>query len=635
MPPDRTGAEAGPNFPAVVLDAVRPPFPPRGQAWPAFDPEELATFNDAIGGNIVHGDLSRYVAQRCIEPFLKPPTTRRPEAADPLFAVPEEILRAVATGAIKVPDKAKKRCRAWLEKTTALVRPPVALDQAELAQTCRNLDAEWARAEGRTPDPADDDTLVLRVLRRLSKANQDRRHKKQRRSTELSELLEYVRQVAKLPDPPTPSAVRDAMVAAVVRGMGWSQERFCRHEWNAPPAVVDDAIARFRRVGPTHGHRHPTATFREKYAWIAVNVVAGELADRLPIWEEDSRTWVRLNDLSGIGNGMPDPLPMSIWKKESPKSIWHADVLWPLLFADVTDLAARAERWLVDAPLPDPTDILRASIDPWPDAAILALKTYRRGHMSCLDQSVWVASFVVPQNMAALWKRDARYLYSPHNHLHEERMSMGTALHVSPAMAVWAPWLDECNSWDKYRTLDSNGRAVTVKRTSLVAQVTCEEEDDGEVRRTPEVWLPSSLLGKQLGIVSVQGNQHGWSYLSREGATVAVEIDERRGETWVYNHQYLAVDRSELLKFCRQEKFTPVWAIRLWREATPALWFKGDGKNFRPPPTLLHRERDVYWLVFGDPSTGELSSMLLGDTLELFPRRKKHGSAARDASGHR
>ncbi|WP_437778935.1 hypothetical protein [Sorangium sp. So ce1097] len=601
----------------ALLTASRPPFPPRGPKVPAFDHEELAKYSDVRGGHVVTGDLSRYVAPRCMDPFLQAPSTsHRWERRDPLSGVPEEIVRAAAAGDIEVPEKVRKRARRRLKRTTAAPQEPPQLDDAELVRECRELEAAWAREEGREPEPADDITVIRRVAHRLQALELGEERKKPRRSAELLGLFEHVRREAGLSEGPTPGAVRNAMIAAVVRGMGWSKDRFCQYEWTAPPAVVDDAIARLRRVGPRHGHRAPIATFREKYVWVAVNVIAGELADRLPVWDEGAEAWVRLDDLSSLGNGMPDPLPMSAWKNGAPSPVWHPEILWTRHLADVKNLAARAEQWLAAAPLPDPSALLRAAIEPWADAAILSLHTYRQGHMSCVDQAVWVASFAVPQDTAALWMRDARYLYSPHNHLHEERMTVGTALHVSPAIAIWAAWLEQHRDWKVHRTFDSSGRIVTMKRIPLAAEVTCGDEE--EARHSSEVWLPNPLLGKNLGVVSVRGNQHGLNYLSREGKTVAVEIDEQRGETWVYSHQYLAVDRSALLTFCRKKKLVPVWAVRLLREATPALRNDDCGERPRRSPHLVHCLRDVYWLVFGDPSTGAYEPLLLGDTLEPF-----------------
>ncbi|WP_434043942.1 MULTISPECIES: hypothetical protein [Sorangium] len=606
----------------ALMTASRPPFPPRGPAVPAFDHGELAEYSDAMGGDVVTGDLSRYVAPRCMEPFLQTPSaSHRRERRDPLSGVPEEIVRAAAAGGVEVPEKVMKRARRRLKRTTAAPQEPAPLDEAELIRQCREFDAAWARAEGREPEPADDITVIQRVADRLRALEGEDEHKKPSRSAELSGLFEHVRREAGLSEDPAPGAVCNAMIAAIVRGMGWTKERFCHYEWTAPPAVVDDAIARLRRVGPTHGHRAPIATFREKYVWVAVNVIAGELADRLPVWDESAEAWVRLNDLSSLGNGMPDPLPMSAWKNGAPSPVWHPEILWIRHLADVKDLAARAEQWLATAPLPDPAALLRATIEPWADAAILSLHTYRQGHMSCVDQALWVASFAVPQDTAALWIRDAQYLYSPLNHLHEERMTVGTALHVSPAIAIWAAWLEQHRDWKVHRTFDSSGRIVTMKRIPLAAEVTCGDED--EARHSSKVWFPNPLLGKHLGVISVRGNQHGLDYLSREGTTVAVEIDERRGRIWVYSHQYLAVDRSALLTFCRKKKLVPAWAIRLLREATPALWYEDGSARTRRSPHLVHRLRDVYWLVFGDPSTGAYESVLLGDTLEPFPHRRK------------
>src|SRR5262249_23248624 len=244
---------------------------------------------------------------------------------------------------------------------------------------------------------------------------------------------------------------------------GWSEAGFCCYEWDKLPERVDQAIVKRHGAGASHGSRSAVATFREKYVWAAVNCVAGELADRLPVWDKMTNSWRRLDRLERLGTSMPDPLPQS-----APNSLpvsttvyppWIPDELWPELFADEA-LVCRAERWLSEAPLPNPCVFVRGRIESWQDAAVLAAALFRRGHQDCLDQAVWVATIGVPAAVVELFKRDTSYRWF--DHLHEEFVGLGDAVYTSPVLACWAPWLTREGEEQTYISLDHAGQPVEI-----------------------------------------------------------------------------------------------------------------------------------------------------------------------------
>ncbi|WNG28451.1 hypothetical protein F0U62_33955 [Cystobacter fuscus] len=569
---------AQPGSVDALLPAVRPPYAPRGARWPDLDVAELKSFRDADGGPIVSGDLHGYVAKESFEVFLPGTARWHGPKEDPLVEVPREILQAVDRGEIHIGRRGQQKLRARWKR---MERTP----------------HTKARSHGRTSEP----------------------NWRARWSPELNELIEHARVTAGLADAPSPFAVRNAAIAAVVRRLGWSHEGFLHHEWKQPTRV-DDAIGIQRGSGVpygTHGNRNPISRLHEKYVWVATHIAAGEFADRLPAWDKDSETWSRLEALSRMAIEMPDPLPANTAPPENVRhrgETWEPDFLWPTLYSKEMDLLVRAERWLSEAPLPPIEKLLRAAITPWSDAAVLGLVTHRMGHMACLDQAVWVCSFGVPRKLATLWHRDAPFLKGRQQHLHEAFMYAENMGYIAPSLALWPSAFVDWAEIHGYRTLTHTGEVVEVARTPLVASLLCRDRDDDGGSSESHAWLPGPFLAQHLDVVSFQGNNRWREYKARTGDSVAVEVDQLRGARWRFAHHYFAIDWRRLMELCQSEDLIPVWAVRLMREAHPALWMKKS--KWKMSPALPHRSRNVYWLVFGDPSTGELEPVLFENELE-------------------
>ncbi|MBN8465800.1 hypothetical protein JYJ95_04710 [Corallococcus exiguus] len=574
---------ARPGSVDALLPTVRPPYAPRGPRWPAIDMAELKSYHEAGGGEIVSGDLHGYVAKQSFEKFL-PGISRwqDPEDEAPLAGIPLEILRAVDANQIHIEERGLRRLAERAKRWTRAPR------------------ATWSHENTRKDDW------------------------RARWSPELNEFVEHVRVTAGLVNEPHPFAVRNAAIAAVVRGLGWSPQAFLHHEWEHP-TTVDDAIAVQRGTGVpngTHGNRNPVARFHEKYVWVATHIVAGELADRLPIWDEDHATWSRPKDLSRIGIEMPDPLPANAaapGNVEHRGEPWVPDFLWPRLYSEETNLLARAERWLSQAPLPPVEKFLRAAIKPWPEAAVLGLYMHRIGHMACVDQAIWGCGFSVPRKLAALWRRDAPFLKREQFHLHKAFMEPENLGYLPPSLAIWPSEFVQWGELHGYRTLAGSGRVVEVTRLPFVANLLCRDRASDEFSSETEAWLPGPFLAQRLNVVSFHGDSRWRESRSRSGDTVAVEVDQLQGARWRFGNHYFAIEWARLMELCRREEMVPVWAVRLMREAHPALWMKNS--QWKMSPDLPHRSRNVYWLVFGDPSTGELDPVLYADELEPWPTK--------------
>ncbi len=419
-----------------LLKRARPPYAPRGPQWPELDVDEAREYS-SVGSKIVWGDLSWYVAAHCFSPFLME-RREHPVAQeeDLLVSVDKGIIDAVLAGGLAMPEEVVQRCRAMVEQRNQRTQQSK-IELANRLQARRELYVQEVTEQGEPLDTLDEEGFLGWAMERHG--SEDAPHeRKPQWSDELRALYAHASKVAGVANI-APDAVRNALIAAKVRSWGWSEVGFGCYEWDKLPERVDQAIGKRHGAGASHGSRSAVATFQEKYVWAAVNWVAGELADRLPVWDDMTGSWRRLERLEQLGTGMPDPLPRSapnsspVPATEYPQ--WIPDELWPELFADEA-LVRRAERWLSEAPLPNPRVFVRGRIEPWQDATVLAATLFRRGHQGCIDQAVWVATIGVPIAVAELFKRDI--LHRWFSHLHEEFVGLGDAVIVSSARLLGA-----------------------------------------------------------------------------------------------------------------------------------------------------------------------------------------------------
>ena len=373
--------------------------------------------------------------------------------------------------------------------------------------------------------------------------------------------------------------------------------------------MVDIAIVQQYRQA-THGSRSEVASFREKYVWAAVNHVAGDLSDRLPVWDQNNRRWTAVH-LSRVGTAMPDPLPRSSIGLGDEGHVWVPDGVWPELFAAEPVLARRAERWLVEGVLPDPRVCIRGRVEGWSDGAILAGWIFGRGHQACVDQAIWIACLGVPHEAAHLLKRDGPILVT--DDLHEAFAWIAGPTYVSPALGCWASWLSHEEESDGYVSLDENGRPVRVRRQPLVTKVIVRDEDEDP--REFDAWFPAPFLRSRMGIVGATGDRHLRRYLDRSRDVVAIERGISQYE-FAFDHHYLATDLRGVLEACRDAGLVPLWAVRLWREATPALWMEGHKRV--QPSGLVHRSRAVSWLLFWNYEVQDFDVVRQADVLEAW-----------------
>jgi hypothetical protein len=561
-------------FPAEtndILSRCRPPYPPRGGAWPPLDKDE-ARESSHFGG-LVHGDLTWYVADGCFQKFAQAePYSRETGAPE----IDHALGRAIAAGELIIPGGVASRNPAAEEESAV-----------EKSDDNDGVD-EWLAKLSHEE--------LLALLAEHREVREKPRH-----SPEFDALMTHAAADLGLAEV-DPKSVRNSMLAHLVRSWGWSEEAF----------EVDRAIVKTHGISiGSHGSRSAIAPFREKYVWSAVHIIAGALGDRMPIWSDEDHEWRRADAMDDFGNGMPDPLPHLLNDDGPPPDpAWAPPDILPEYFGDEADLPKRAERWLTQAPLPDPTTFIRGSMEGFTNSAVLALSHMRRGHQSCLDQHLKLSVFGVRPEDLPLLKRDARFL---DRDMSDDHARVRDGSYISPAIACWAPWISWTGHKDGYNSLNDRGEVHRVRMLPLVGEFTTRIGTE-----YPTAWIAAPGLGTPLGTVAMHGSRYRRTYVDRKGSAVIVERDVPF-EEFLFDNHYLTMDMDLLRATLRDEGLVPVWAIRLCREANAAVFMKGDTR-FDVPEDLKHRSRNVTWLIIGSPDGEE--TVLVGDILEPWESRR-------------
>lgn len=584
------------------LERARPPYTPRG-GWPAVDREEVDA-DGHFGGEIVTGDLSWYVAERCFRRFSEIATSAGGYWDGP---IDHALLRAMDDGRLVAPSKlAEQRAAALAAREEKNQQ-----DRASREDLFEQLRAWHKERTGTEAEELDEAGLLTWATEQpeMREAREDRQPDPAH-SDEFRQLLAHVEAELGV-SAPSPKSVRNGLIAQLVKSWGWSREGFLQYEWDKPPEVVDDAIGQRHGSGGRHGSRSAVCQFREKYVWAAVDRIAGALADRMPVWNRDEERWERLTNLDELGHGLPDPLPHSEHGDggdEDPQDAWTPDGLLLDQFQDVDDLGQRAERWLTEGVHPDPTIFLAGEVERWPDAVVLGFSHWRRGHQSCVDQLVQVRAFGARPGDLDFLRRDAPFVLLEH---YDRGAWTEEGVYAAPALTCWAPWYKWRGIDQGYVSFTGEGDPRDVEIRATVANVTARFE--GDWPQEPDVWMLGPDLGRAFGVAGMQGGRWLRHYLDGHGEPVATERDVKP-PYHTFDHHYLVTDRERLVGALEADGFVPMWIVRVLWEVTPALFMRGH--KFDPRPGLVHRSRDTVWMVIGDPASGTTETIQLVDTLE-------------------
>ena len=605
------------------LARARPPYSPRGD-WPPIDIAE-ASSHSSVGGDVVSGDLDWYVADGCFRAFAATSATYRDDRP---LSIDHRLLGAIDHGALEAPSSLTERRRAAQEASKQERKAQQQQDRATHAELMEALRSWHRERTGDSEASSLTDSELFDWAIKQAELESEERESREPANSELESegresrepahsdefraLVEHAAATTGL-DRPTPKAIRNGMIAHLVKSWGWSTAEFSRYDWDNPPAVVDDAIAQRHGSGASHGSRSAVAQFREKYVWAAVDRVAGSLADRLPVWSNDTGEWVRLTNLDGLGNSVPDPLPATVegdGREQAQLGAWTPVDVLTEQFADETDLAKRAERWITTAELPDPRTFVGGPAEGWDEAATLAFSHYRRGHQCCVDQLVQVRAYALDPTDRPLLRRDGPYTIGT---IYEHAAWIEEGVYASPALACWAPWLTWRGQDQGYNSFDEEGNIQRVRIEAMVGSLTARFE--GEWPQEPHVWMPSPRLRTGLGVAGMRGGRWLRSYTNRHGNAVAVERDVPP-KSYSFDHHYLVTEKQKFTDIVAKMGLVPAWVVRVYREATPALFMHGHSHELRPG--LKHRSRDTVWLVVGPADRDDLEVIKIADTIEPF-----------------
>ncbi len=593
------------------LARAKPPYAARGD-WPPIDSEE-ASKHSAFGGDIVSGDLDWYVAGGCFGVFAA--TASSPHSyADDGLQVDDRLLRAIDDGKIKAPPGLAEERR----KALAIAKERQEAEDAEHAKFWDDIRSLHREVTGGSESASlSEPELLDWAMKQLKMQGRggdgEPEGKEPGYSEDFSALLDHAAKVTGI-ERPSPNAVRNGMIAHLVKSWGWSAAAFFDPEWKIPPAAVDNAIAR-RHGRATHGSRSAVATFLEKYVWTAVDRIAGALADRLPVWSSEKGEWVRLTCLDGLGNWVPDPMPASAegdGRELAQKDAWAPGGMLIEQFSEEADLAKRAELWITKAQFPDPRIFVQGRAEEWEKAAVLAFSHFRRGHQSCVDQLVEVRAYAVDPANLTLLHRDGPYTIWQ---LYDRAAWIEGRGYAFPSIVCWAPWLTWRGQDQGYNSFDEDGRTRRVRIQALVGSNIARFE--GEWPQEPHVWMPSPRLAAALGVIGMRGGRYLRSYTDQHGKAVAVERDAPP-QSFSFGHHYLVTELQRFREFMAGIGLIPAWVIRVYREATPALFMHGHSFDLRPG--LKHRSRDVVWLVVGGLNSDDMEVIELTDHVEPFTR---------------
>jgi|GEM_PF-2042574 len=591
------------------LQRARPPYASRGD-WPNIDWKEVSEYSHA-GGQIVTGDLNWYVADQCFKAFA----VERPPPHDAVTSLLDhQLMPGVDAGDLEAPSSTSER------HTKAGGSP--AQDQQDGPESEDELFAALAilhaeRTESGSEALSEIELLEWAMTQPEYKAaghGSGLQRTAPRYSEPFAALLAHVEGSSHKNVPPR--AIRNGMIAYLVRSWGWSELRFSKYDWDNPSTVVDDAITQRHGSGARYYARSAVARFREKYVWSAVDRIAGALADRLPVWSNDSGDWQMLSNIERVGISIADPMPgpdAGLARSAAQSDAWSPAGVLVDQFGDFENLAERADAWLTRGVHPDPTGFVRGAVEQWADAAVLSLSHFRRGHQSCIDQLVQVRAFAIEPTQLNLIRRKARHVLQNH---YERNAWVEEGTYNSPAIACWAPWLTWAGQNQGFNSNDGEGKVVPVRVEAMVGEITARFES--EWPQEPRVWLPPPRLRVALGIVGMRGGRWHRSYVDPSGVTQAVERDVPP-KSFSFDHHYLAVDWARYSSFLRESGHIAAWVVRNYREATPALYM--NEREFEVRDGLEHRSRDTVWLVV-DQLNGDVVEVLeLMDSLEPFSHR--------------
>ena len=375
-----------------------------------------------------------------------------------------------------------------------------------------------------------------------------------------------------------PNQFAFGFVTAYATKLGWSREIFIKEPKGGEPGEIIGADIAILRQYPQggHGSRSSTATFGEKYVWVAKNELLGFLASRIAAynWNEHFDPPVDLslfaeptNPSSDVGYGQ---LKLN--------RVLEFSELVPDAELTEFDQVDRANEWVKKAPLPNIQPLLFQNSDRLPEWArndewvVLRSFVIGRNADSQAESVLRASSFLFPSNTSPLLEEDAQFGILPELYEFSSRVA-SVEIYRDPCEVIWAPWIREIEGTIGHQTLDAIGNPIKLQLQATTCQFYWEAPD-GE----NEEWVPAKALREMLGIVDFREGQ----FMTARGQVQAFTFNNS-GERWhTPSCEVLLVRRAEIFEALAHQNLSIGWGIWLNREpAYPLITISGMKRMFR------------------------------------------------------
>ena len=394
-----------------------------------------------------------------------------------------------------------------------------------------------------------------------------------------------------------PNQFMVGFITAYATNLGWSREIFIKEPKGEEPGEILGADIAVLRQYPkaTHGSRSSTATFGEKYVWIAKNELVGFLANQLPVYDWDkyfeppvdlSLLAETTNPASDIGYGQLTLNPVLDFLELIPDA----------KLSEFTQVN-RANEWVQKAPLPDIPSLLIQRSDRFPDWArndewlVLCSFVIERNLDSQAESVLRVSSFLLPSNTSSFIEEDIQAGILPDLFRISEFSSEVASVKVycDPCEVIWAPWIREIEGVISYKTIDGIGNPLEMQLQATTCQFHWETPN-GE----HEEWVPAKTLRELLEIVDFQGGK----FLTASGQVQAFTFDEPAERWQSRSCQVLLVRRTALLEALTKQNLSIGWGIWLYREpAYPLNIIAGGERIFTDWHALIFGSADKFKVI--------------------------------------
>lgn len=380
-----------------------------------------------------------------------------------------------------------------------------------------------------------------------------------------------------------PNQFAFGFVSAYVTQLGWNKDTFIKEPNGGEVGEILGADIAILRQYPQerHGYRSSTATFAEKYVWLATNELSGFLAERAVAcsWDQCYNPPVNpsllvqpTNPASDIGCGQ---LKLN--------QLFDFSALVPNAELSESNQVDRVNEWVKKAPLPDFESLLIQNSEQLPEWAkneewmVLRAFIIMRHADSQAESVLRTSSFVLPADTSSLLEEDIQNRFFPPN-LSDRWYEFSSGVesvefYRDPCEIVWDPWVQEIEGIFNHNTLGTLGYPIQVE----LQATTCKfhwESPNGEQER----WTPAKVLREMLDIVDFREGQ----FITANGQIQAFTC-EISGNPWHTRRcQVLLVRRAAISEALTRHNFNLGWGIWLNREpAFPLINISGRKRMFR------------------------------------------------------